>query len=91
MPLRNEIGVWTNAAELTTIIGEEVQAAMLGQKTADAAVDAMQKRLEVDGEPEEGRLSSRPVRAPSASRAEPKRKPGSSSPLRRAEIRVKPG
>ena len=47
VPLRNEIGVWNNAAELTNIIGEEVQAAMLGQKTADAAVEAMQKRLEV--------------------------------------------
>jgi multiple sugar transport system substrate-binding protein len=46
VPLRNEIGIWTNAAELTTIVGEEVQGALLGQKTADAAVDAMQKRLE---------------------------------------------
>ena len=47
VPLRNEIGVWNNAAELTNIVGEEVQAAMLAQKTADAAVEAMQKRLEV--------------------------------------------
>ena len=39
--------MWNNAAELTNIVGEEVQAAMLGQKTADAAVEAMQKRLEV--------------------------------------------
>ena len=42
----NEIGIWPNAAEITTAIGEEVQATMLGQKTADAAIVALQSRLE---------------------------------------------
>jgi multiple sugar transport system substrate-binding protein len=43
---RDETSNWPNAADLTTIIGEEVQAAMLGQKTAQAALDAMAARLE---------------------------------------------
>ncbi len=42
----NEVGIWPNAAEITTAIGEEVQAAMLGQKTPDAAIVALQSRLE---------------------------------------------
>lgn len=42
---RNEVGIWSNAAELTTIIGEEVQGALLGQKSADDAIAAMQTRL----------------------------------------------
>ena len=45
-PRRNEVGIWPNAAELTQIIGEEVQGALLGQKSADDAIQAMQKRLE---------------------------------------------
>ena len=45
-PRRNEVGIWSNAAELTQIIGEEVQGALLGQKSADDAIQAMQKRLE---------------------------------------------
>jgi multiple sugar transport system substrate-binding protein len=45
-PRRNEVGIWSNAAELTQIIGEEVQGALLGQKSADDAILAMQKRLE---------------------------------------------
>ncbi len=42
---RNEVGIWSNAAELTTIIGEEVQGALLGQKSADEAIASMQARL----------------------------------------------
>lgn len=42
---RNEVGIWSNAAELTQIIGEEAQGAMLGQKTVDEAIAAMQSRL----------------------------------------------
>jgi multiple sugar transport system substrate-binding protein len=43
--LVNEVGIWPNAAQLTDIIGEEVQAALLGQKSADDAVAAMQARM----------------------------------------------
>ncbi|SMF72276.1 multiple sugar transport system substrate-binding protein [Xaviernesmea oryzae] len=42
---RNEVGIWSNAAELTNVIGEEVQGALLGQKSADDAVKSMQARL----------------------------------------------
>jgi multiple sugar transport system substrate-binding protein len=42
---RNEVGIWSNAAELTTIIGEEVQGALLNQKSADEAIKSMQARL----------------------------------------------
>jgi multiple sugar transport system substrate-binding protein len=45
-PLRHEIGIWSNAPELSTILSEEVQAALLGQKTPDAATAAMQSRME---------------------------------------------
>jgi len=45
-PLPHEIGIWPNAPELSTILSEEVQAAMLGQKNATAAVAAMQTRME---------------------------------------------
>jgi multiple sugar transport system substrate-binding protein len=41
----NEVGVWPNGADLTNIIGEEVQAALLGQKSADDAITAMSARL----------------------------------------------
>jgi multiple sugar transport system substrate-binding protein len=44
--LRDEISFWPNSADLTTIVGEEVQAALLGQKTAQAAVENMGKRLD---------------------------------------------
>ena len=43
---RDEISQWTNSADLTTIVGEEVQGALLGQKTARAAIESMAKRLE---------------------------------------------
>ncbi|MFL5205139.1 MAG: ABC transporter substrate-binding protein [Microvirga sp.] len=45
-PRRNEVGIWPNAAELTQIIGEEAQGALLGQKSVDDAIQAMHKRLE---------------------------------------------
>ncbi len=45
-PGRNEVGIWPNAAELTQIIGEEVQGALLGQKSIDDSIQSMQKRLE---------------------------------------------
>lgn len=45
-PLVNEIGVWSNAPELSTILSEEVQAAILGQKPADAAIVSMASRME---------------------------------------------
>ncbi len=44
-PLTNEIGVWSNAPDLSAIVSEEVQAAILGQKPAGDAVAAMQSRL----------------------------------------------
>lgn len=44
-PRLNEIGIWGNSGDLTNIIGEEVQAALLGQKSVDDAITAMQARL----------------------------------------------
>ncbi len=43
---RDEISMWSNSADLTGIVGEEVQGALLGQKTAQAAIESMGKRLE---------------------------------------------
>ena len=43
---RDEISMWPASAETTTIVGEEVQGALLGQKTAQAAIESMGKRLE---------------------------------------------
>jgi multiple sugar transport system substrate-binding protein len=43
---RDEISMWPNSADLTTIVGEEVQGALLGQKTAQAAIESMGRRLE---------------------------------------------
>lgn len=43
---RDEISRWPNSADLTTIVGEEVQGALLGQKTARASIESMAKRLE---------------------------------------------
>lgn len=45
-PRRNTIAGLSNGAEVQDIIGEEVQAALLGQKSADDAADSMQARLE---------------------------------------------
>ncbi|MFL9949601.1 extracellular solute-binding protein [Paraburkholderia agricolaris] len=44
--LKDETSYWGNAAELTTIVGEEVQAALLAQKSPTAAIESMAKRLE---------------------------------------------
>jgi len=44
-PLRNEVGIWSNGGELTDILAEEVQAALLGQKTADEAITEMASRM----------------------------------------------
>lgn len=43
---RDQISMWTNSADLTTVVGEEVQSALLGQKAAQAAIESMGKRLE---------------------------------------------
>lgn len=42
----HELGVWSNAPELGTILSEETQAALLGQKSVQAAMQAMKPRLE---------------------------------------------
>jgi multiple sugar transport system substrate-binding protein len=47
VPLSNEVGVWPNAPELSTILSEEVQGALLGQKSPDAAIVAMAERMQV--------------------------------------------
>ncbi len=43
---RDEVSIWSSSADVTTIIGEEVQGALLGQKTAQAAIENMGKRLD---------------------------------------------
>lgn len=43
---RDETSFWPNSAQLTTVIGEEVQAAVLGQKAPQEAIDSMSKRLQ---------------------------------------------
>jgi multiple sugar transport system substrate-binding protein len=43
---RAEVANWDNAVDLTNVIGEETQAAILGQKSPAAAVTAMAQRLE---------------------------------------------
>ena len=45
-PRRNTVASLDNATDVSAIIGEEVQAALLGQKTAQQAADDMQARLE---------------------------------------------
>lgn len=44
--LRDEPSLWPNSAELTNVIGEEVQSALLGQKTPERAITDMAARLE---------------------------------------------
>lgn len=44
-PIRNPIGALSNGAEVSAIIGEEYQAALLGQKSPEEAATAMQERL----------------------------------------------
>lgn len=43
---RDDLSFWPNAADTTTIVGEEVQAALLQKKTPLQAIETMQKRLE---------------------------------------------
>ncbi len=43
---RDEVSIWSSSADVTTIIGEEVQGALLNQKTAQAAIESMGKRLD---------------------------------------------
>lgn len=43
---RDETSFWPNSAALTTAIGEEVQAALLAQKSPQEAIDSMSKRLQ---------------------------------------------
>lgn len=45
----DEVSVFSNAGELRQIIGEEIAGAMLGQKTADAAITSMSTRLKSAG------------------------------------------
>lgn len=45
-PRRNTVAALSNGAEVSTIIGEEVQAAILGQKSPEDAAADMQSRLE---------------------------------------------
>lgn len=42
----HELGVWSNAPELGTIVSEETQAALLGQKSVATAMRDMKPRLE---------------------------------------------
>jgi multiple sugar transport system substrate-binding protein len=44
-PLRNEVGIWNNGGELTNILAEDVQAALLGQKSVDDAITDMSTRM----------------------------------------------
>lgn len=43
---RDETSNWSKSADLLTIIGEEVQAALLGQKQPKSAIQSMSRRLE---------------------------------------------
>jgi multiple sugar transport system substrate-binding protein len=43
---RDETSFWPNSAALTTAIGEEVQAALLAQKSPQEAINSMSKRLQ---------------------------------------------
>ncbi len=45
-PRRNTVASLSNASEVAAIVGEEVQAALLGQKSAEDAANDMQARLE---------------------------------------------
>lgn len=45
-PRRNNVASLSNASEVAAIVGEEVQAAILGQKSAEDAANDMQARLD---------------------------------------------
>lgn len=44
-PLRNEVGIWSNGGELTDILAQEVQAALLAQKSPEEAITSMGERM----------------------------------------------
>jgi|GEM_PF-760353 len=44
--MKHEIGIWSNAPELSAILTEETQAAVLGQKSGAAAAASMQTRMD---------------------------------------------
>jgi multiple sugar transport system substrate-binding protein len=44
--LRDEPSFWPNSADLTAIVGEEVQSALLGLKAPAAAIESMAKRMQ---------------------------------------------
>ena len=44
--LRDEPSFWPNSADLTNIVGEEVQSALLSIKTPQAAIESMAKRMQ---------------------------------------------
>lgn len=48
-PRGDELAPYLNASELRTIAGEEIIAAMLGQKSADEAITTMAERLKAAG------------------------------------------
>lgn len=43
---KHEVAIWSNGPELSTILAEETQAALLGQKSGSAAAGAMHSRME---------------------------------------------
>lgn len=43
---RDEVSQWTTSADPVNIVGEEVQSALLGQKSPQVAIESMGKRLE---------------------------------------------
>lgn len=45
-PVRNDVSAWPNAVDLTRILAEGVQAAILGQKTVDAVAAEMQTQMD---------------------------------------------
>jgi multiple sugar transport system substrate-binding protein len=44
-PVRNDVSAWPNAVDLTRILAEGIQAALLGQKTVDAVVAEMETQM----------------------------------------------
>ncbi len=44
-PVANDVSIWPNAVDLTNILSEGLQAAVLGQKNVDDAISDMEKRM----------------------------------------------
>lgn len=42
---RDQISEWANSADLTTVIGEEVQSALIGQRNPQECLERMEKRM----------------------------------------------